>query len=308
MQRLWKSCASVTISGLRTCFLPRRYFRRSLASFNFGFRRKEFQRMEEERIEQIRNTIWAYSNANADVCVADDEVCSSYHAINQQSFERTRKNLEQCNALQDLQEFMVDSGTGTSIPPPLLYQSFYPPASNNSPPVLAINSSTADRQLQSGDLAAENGLTSAHGRTSFSAPSPACDNDVFTDRKNSLDYDKELPRIDSIGMAPEDPWLDAQSPATPITSFDTVSTHSAAKQADPHNFPFQHDDQQNQLSKPAPIITQFSTDSTDSTDTPYSPSQLAPNTKLKPLFQGSHCFLCHNCGESESDLQLRCDD
>ncbi|KAG0252027.1 hypothetical protein DFQ27_008323 [Actinomortierella ambigua] len=64
-----------------------------------------FQGLEEQRIDYLRTTLWNYANIISTACVADDESC-----------ERIRSSLEQCDVNQNLQAFIDASGTGTEAP------------------------------------------------------------------------------------------------------------------------------------------------------------------------------------------------
>ncbi|CAL1711595.1 unnamed protein product [Somion occarium] len=65
------------------------------------------QDLEEERIDFMKDTMWAYANAVSTVCVSDDESC-----------ERMRLALEQLETEKDMENFVRDYGTGNSIPDP----------------------------------------------------------------------------------------------------------------------------------------------------------------------------------------------
>ncbi|KAG0224863.1 Proline-serine-threonine phosphatase-interacting protein 2, partial [Actinomortierella wolfii] len=64
-----------------------------------------FQGLEEHRVDYLRTTLWNYANIISTACVADDESC-----------ERIRASLEQCDVNQNLQAFIDASGTGTETP------------------------------------------------------------------------------------------------------------------------------------------------------------------------------------------------
>ncbi|KAH9935203.1 uncharacterized protein BXZ73DRAFT_89541 [Epithele typhae] len=72
---------------------------------------KEFcdtcQDLEEERIEFMKDNMWAYANAVSTVCVSDDESC-----------EMLRLALEQLEVERDMEGFVRDYGTGGAIPDP----------------------------------------------------------------------------------------------------------------------------------------------------------------------------------------------
>ncbi|KAL1945469.1 hypothetical protein VTO73DRAFT_2320 [Trametes versicolor] len=65
------------------------------------------QDMEEERIEFMKDNMWAYANAVSTVCVSDDESC-----------EKLRLALEQLEVEKDMENFVRDYGTGNGIPDP----------------------------------------------------------------------------------------------------------------------------------------------------------------------------------------------
>ncbi|KCV72280.1 hypothetical protein H696_01678 [Fonticula alba] len=64
-----------------------------------------YQSLEEARLDTLRAAIWAYTNAVATTCVANDQSC-----------ERIRGSLEQCQFGRDLDIFVRRNGTGTSRP------------------------------------------------------------------------------------------------------------------------------------------------------------------------------------------------
>ncbi|KAH9855884.1 hypothetical protein C2E23DRAFT_882650 [Lenzites betulinus] len=65
------------------------------------------QDMEEDRIEFMKDNMWAYANAVSTVCVSDDESC-----------EKLRLALEQLEVEKDMENFVRDYGTGNGIPDP----------------------------------------------------------------------------------------------------------------------------------------------------------------------------------------------
>ncbi|TBU44386.1 hypothetical protein BD309DRAFT_1027146 [Dichomitus squalens] len=65
------------------------------------------QDLEEERIEFMKDNMWAYANAVSTVCVSDDESC-----------EKLRLALEQLEVERDMENFVRDYGTGNAIPDP----------------------------------------------------------------------------------------------------------------------------------------------------------------------------------------------
>lgn len=65
------------------------------------------QDMEDERLEFMKDNMWAFANAVSTVCVADDESC-----------EKIRVALEQFEPEKDTENFVRDYGTGNAIPDP----------------------------------------------------------------------------------------------------------------------------------------------------------------------------------------------
>ena len=84
------------------------------------------QDLEEERIEFMKDNMWAYANAVSTACVTDDEVRISCHRLDgvtdsfsrarRQSCERLRLALEQLEPEKDMENFVRDYGTGNAIP------------------------------------------------------------------------------------------------------------------------------------------------------------------------------------------------
>lgn len=68
------------------------------------------QDLEEERLECLKSNLWNYANAISAVCVADDESC-----------ERVRVSLENCEAPKDIMDFIQRAGTGSAIADPPEY-------------------------------------------------------------------------------------------------------------------------------------------------------------------------------------------
>ncbi|TFK50867.1 hypothetical protein OE88DRAFT_1680736 [Heliocybe sulcata] len=82
------------------------------------------QDMEEERMDFMKDNVWAYANAVSTVCVHDDESC-----------EKIRLSLEQFETEKDMENFVRDYGTGPSIPEP-------PQFINYTDPDAVMNSSS----------------------------------------------------------------------------------------------------------------------------------------------------------------------
>ncbi|GAA6019994.1 hypothetical protein JCM10207_006752 [Rhodosporidiobolus poonsookiae] len=66
------------------------------------------QDQEEERLEFLKSRLWDYANGLSTVALAEDE-----------SAERTRTSLEQCDPRTDIQIFVQRFGTGNAIPDPI---------------------------------------------------------------------------------------------------------------------------------------------------------------------------------------------
>ncbi|ORY69424.1 hypothetical protein BCR35DRAFT_354596 [Leucosporidium creatinivorum] len=71
------------------------------------------QDQEEERLEFVKGRLWDWANALSTVAMSEDE-----------SAERTRTALEQCEAQTDIKLFVSATGTGNSIPDPLPFVDF----------------------------------------------------------------------------------------------------------------------------------------------------------------------------------------
>ncbi|CAI2162714.1 15064_t:CDS:10 [Funneliformis geosporum] len=74
----------------------------------------KFQDLEEDRIDKLKSFLWTYANLISTVCVADDESC-----------ERIRISLENCNVEKDILIFIKERATGPDIPEPPSYVNFY---------------------------------------------------------------------------------------------------------------------------------------------------------------------------------------
>eukprot|EP00128_Syssomonas_multiformis_P007324 Colp12_sorted_trinity150504_noHs@29259 len=75
---------------------------------------EKFQTLEEERIDYLRNNMWALTNFLSSSCVHDDE-----------AYERVRQGLEQCTVTKDIEEFIEINKTGTERPRFIDYESYY---------------------------------------------------------------------------------------------------------------------------------------------------------------------------------------
>jgi hypothetical protein len=63
------------------------------------------QDLEEERLDFMKDHMWAYANAVSTVCVADDESCETIRTV-----------LDQLETERDVEYFVHEYGTGNSIP------------------------------------------------------------------------------------------------------------------------------------------------------------------------------------------------
>ncbi|KAG6867748.1 hypothetical protein C0993_011702 [Termitomyces sp. T159_Od127] len=93
------------------------------------------QDLELQRIEFMKDNMWAYANAVSTVCVADDEashappsllwLCGS--CCYRQSCEKIRVALEQMEPEKDMENFVRDYGTGNQIPDPPAFVNYNTP-------------------------------------------------------------------------------------------------------------------------------------------------------------------------------------
>ncbi|OJA20828.1 hypothetical protein AZE42_02512 [Rhizopogon vesiculosus] len=77
------------------------------------------QDLEEERMEFMKDNMWAYANSVSTVCVSDDESC-----------EKMRLALEQMEPEKEMENFVRDYATGSAIPEPPAFVNY-----TNSDPV-----------------------------------------------------------------------------------------------------------------------------------------------------------------------------
>ncbi|KAI9024765.1 hypothetical protein DFJ74DRAFT_767312 [Hyaloraphidium curvatum] len=75
---------------------------------------EQFERLENDRLNFMREKLWDYANMYSSVCVAEDEGC-----------ERIRVSLEKLNTQSDIQSFIDSNATGSTVPAPLGYINFY---------------------------------------------------------------------------------------------------------------------------------------------------------------------------------------
>lgn len=101
------------------------------------------QDLEEERMEFMKDNMWAYANAVSTVCVSDDEVRVrlpalllpspvTYRFYLLQSCEKMRLALEQMEPEKEMENFVRDYGTGNTIPEPPTFINY---ANTDAPPV-----------------------------------------------------------------------------------------------------------------------------------------------------------------------------
>ncbi|KAK6442649.1 formin-binding protein [Oleoguttula sp. CCFEE 5521] len=73
----------------------------------------KFQDLEEERIDFFKSSLWSFANIASTVCVSDDQSC-----------EKVRLSLEDCDVEKDITSFIKEMGTGQEIPDPPKYINF----------------------------------------------------------------------------------------------------------------------------------------------------------------------------------------
>jgi hypothetical protein len=73
----------------------------------------KFQDLEEERLDFMKSSLWAFANIASTVCVSDDASC-----------EKIRLSLENCEVEKDIIGFIKSYGTGQEIPDPPKYINF----------------------------------------------------------------------------------------------------------------------------------------------------------------------------------------
>ncbi|KAL5531880.1 HOF1 [Sanghuangporus sanghuang] len=137
------------------------------------------QDLEEERIEFMKDNVWAYANAVSTVCVSDDESC-----------EKIRLSLEQLEPDRDMENFVRDYGTGNEIPDPPRFVSYTNPesassASSRQTARYANHPRASMRHLSMGEAmraAPPDGEPTDPGLAGFGAP--ARNGDLESDRSN----------------------------------------------------------------------------------------------------------------------------
>lgn len=81
------------------------------------------QDLEEERLDFMKDILWAYANDLSTICVADDQSC-----------ERVRTALDQLEPLADVEGFVNDYGTGNTIYQPSEFVPFVEGIPAQDPP------------------------------------------------------------------------------------------------------------------------------------------------------------------------------
>ncbi|KAJ4483647.1 hypothetical protein J3R30DRAFT_3284549 [Lentinula aciculospora] len=74
------------------------------------------QDLEDDRMEFMKDNMWAYANAVSTVCVSDDESC-----------EKIRVALEGMDSEKEMENFVRDYGTGSQIPAPPAFFTYNSP-------------------------------------------------------------------------------------------------------------------------------------------------------------------------------------
>ena len=106
------------------------------------------QDLEEERMEFMKDNLWAYANAVSETCVSDDRVrvprvISPARFLNlfflRQSCERLRIALDHFQPKTDLEIFIQDYGTGSAIPEPPTFVNY---TNTDAPPVSSTEVAT----------------------------------------------------------------------------------------------------------------------------------------------------------------------
>ncbi|KAK7039169.1 formin-binding protein [Paramarasmius palmivorus] len=88
------------------------------------------QDLEEDRLEFMKDNMWAYANAVSTVCVSDDESC-----------EKMRVSLEQVDTEKEMENFVLDFATGNAIQAPPQFINFNSPdaATSHQPSMRPAN-------------------------------------------------------------------------------------------------------------------------------------------------------------------------
>ncbi|KAI9206473.1 uncharacterized protein BJ171DRAFT_497978 [Polychytrium aggregatum] len=120
----------------------------------------ECQKLEEDRMDFLRTNLWNYANMVSTVCVTDDESC-----------ERIRQSLEQCDIEYDIAKFIESNETGSEIPVPLQYTQFFAVGTMSGRSATGTLLSKITRSNSSNtDLSATNQSTIQRSTTLTSSP------------------------------------------------------------------------------------------------------------------------------------------
>ncbi|PWN50900.1 hypothetical protein IE53DRAFT_386791 [Violaceomyces palustris] len=175
------------------------------------------QDLEEERLDFMKSNLWNYANAVSAVCVADDESC-----------ERVRVALENCETPRDIQAFIQQSGTGPLIPAPPEYINYAkgqpPPARPSFHTARFQRNSTRPAPLPiSQPLSAAPPPPPANGQTiAPSKPTTPAPAEASRSRKSSSGGDQfgsQIPRPESRAGPPPPNAGDLGMGAPPVSSF-----------------------------------------------------------------------------------------
>ncbi|KAJ3844216.1 SH3 domain-containing protein [Lentinula raphanica] len=79
------------------------------------------QDLEDDRMEFMKDNMWAYANAVSTVCVSDDESC-----------EKIRVALEGMDSEKEMENFVRDYGTGPQIPAPPAFFTYNSPEASSA--------------------------------------------------------------------------------------------------------------------------------------------------------------------------------
>lgn len=181
------------------------------------------QDLEEQRIEFMKDNMWAYANAVSTVCVADDESC-----------EKIRLALELLEPERDMENFVRDYGTGNQIPDPPQFVNYNTPdaiPSSSSKPVMRpaqfTRSSQRDLPRQMSAPVDDEPLVNAAGIGAGGGLRRA-------DTQNQVSPTRQVAQRNGTSTAPTQPHSHQVNgaPMTPgASSPDGLSDHSARRRS-----------------------------------------------------------------------------
>lgn len=87
-----------------------------------------FQKLEEERIQCLRNVLWVFSNLGSDLFVKSDD-----------SRENIRNSLEKCDEANDIRDFINRKATGSTPLAPITYVSLRGNSTNHAVNMISNN-------------------------------------------------------------------------------------------------------------------------------------------------------------------------